>query len=337
MWFSKSHFKPSGKTAVIVGASQGLGSEIALKLYQQNCSVILVARTVANLKQQVARIEATVPKPESARVSYISGDLSKYAEAARIWDEIFETNADPEYIFCCAGSSIPKLFDDLTADDLANGIGTNYGTALNFIHAGFKRIKTANADTLFKDYKKRHVVFFSSVLAFYQFIGYAQYGPMKSALMSLSIILRQELGPYNFRVSCVFPGNFQSEGYVQEELTKPEITKTIEGASFAIPAAECADIVLDKLSKGYDTITTDFIGWFLGCSVLGVLPRTWSVLQVLVSLILLIVAPLINWVVYRDIIKYFEKSANQRNVEADTVSDYVSETSSKHENDRPLL
>lgn len=326
MWFSKSHFKPSGKTAVIVGASQGLGTELALKLYEQNCSVILIARTTANLQKQISRIEATVCKPATATLSYISGDVSKYSEAARMWDEIFDSNVDPDYIFCCAGSSIPKLFDDLTSDELAGGIGINYGTALNFVHSGFKKIKSANSTTLYKDYKPRHVIFFSSVLAFYPFIGYAQYAPMKSALMSLSVILRQELGPYNFRVSCAFPGNFQSEGYDQEELTKPKITKTIEGASDAITAAECADLILDKLGKGYDTITTDFIGWVLGCSVLGVLPRTWSVFQILVSLIFLMVAPIGNWVVYRDVLKFFESAAShQSSVGDNSIGDRVSE------------
>ena len=85
---------------------------------------------------------------------------------------------------------------------------------------------------------------------------------MKSAIESLSIILRQELSPYNYRVTCVFPGNFQSEGFEEEQKTKPDITKKIEGPSNPIPGDECARLIIDQLDKGYDSITTDFIGWF---------------------------------------------------------------------------
>ncbi|KAK6453814.1 3-ketosphinganine reductase [Scheffersomyces xylosifermentans] len=306
MWFSKSHFKPNGKTALVVGASQGLGVEIALKLYQQNCTVILVARTAPRLQQQVKRIQNTVGETNGATASYIACDVSDYNNCVKLWDEIVQRNQDPDFIFCCAGSSIPKLFNDLSGEEISSGVTVNYNTAVNVVHTGFKQVLAANPELPIKQYKKRHIILFSSVVSFFPFIGYAQYAPMKAAIQSLSLILRQELGPYNYRVSCVFPGNFQSEGYTEEQKTKPEITKTIEGPSVAIGGDECAEIVLDKLSKGYDTVTTDFVGWLLGSSVLGTLPRCWGFFQVIMSLIFSIVEPIALWVVFRDIAKYFD-------------------------------
>ena len=43
MWFSKTNFPVEGKTALIVGASQGIGVNLAERLYEKNCSTILVA------------------------------------------------------------------------------------------------------------------------------------------------------------------------------------------------------------------------------------------------------------------------------------------------------
>ena len=60
-----------------------------------------------------------------------------------------------------------------------------------------------------------------------------------------------------------------------------------------------------------DTITTDFIGWVLGCSTLGILPRQWGVFQVIVSFILLIFAPVINWSIAREIKKHFSEEARK--------------------------
>lgn len=313
MWWSKSHFKPAGKCALIVGASQGIGADIALRLYEQQCSVILVARTESKLKEQVNRIiqiagEKTNSEGEPS-IEYMVCDASDYGSCAEMWSTLMNTrNIDPDFVFCTAGSSIPKLFGDLTGAELATGMSVNYLTAVNSVHAGHKAALVKNTGKEPEEFKKRHVVLFSSTVASYPFIGYAQYAPSKAAILSLSIILRQELGPYNYRVSCVFPGNFESEGFAEEQLTKPEITKKIEGPSAAIPSLECCDMVLDKLSKGYDAVYTDFIGWVLASSVLGVNPRCWSFFQVIVSFIFLIIAPILNYFVYLDVLKSFKKT-----------------------------
>lgn len=308
MWFSNSNFPIEGKTAIIIGASQGVGADIAAKLYSKNCSVILVARTESKLQQQVTRIKET-HVGSTAKISYSVADVSKYDECVTLWESIHPI--DPDIIFSCAGSSIPKLFQDLTERDINLGIDTNYKTAINVIHTGFKHVlnKHSNKDQTFK---KRHIILFSSVVSFFPFIGYSQYAPMKSALESLSIILRQELSPYNYRIACVFPGNFQSEGFEEEQKTKPEITKKIEGPSNPIPGDECADIIIDQLSKGYDTITTDFVGWVLGTTSLGVfLPRQWGFFQVIIGFIILIIGPIVNWVINRDIQNSIDKKKQE--------------------------
>ncbi|KAG7664585.1 TSC10 [[Candida] subhashii] len=320
MWFSKSNFPTEGKTALIIGASQGLGAELALQLYKKNCSIILVARTQTKLESQIQRIKQAAPESKAQFLTYIVNDASNYESCVELWKEIVEIRQlDPDIIFCCAGSSVPKLFADLTGRDIKQGVETNYYTAVYPIHAGFKAVLASNPGLKCYEYKKRQIILFSSVVGFYPFIGYLQYAPVKAALESLSIILRQELGPYNYRVSCVFPGNFMSEGFLEEQKTKPEITKKIEGPSEAIPGDVCAGMIIDQLSKGYDTVTTDFIGWVLGCSVLGVLPRQWGFFQVIVSFLFSIIAPIANWVVYRDVVAFFRK--REENESEDTKKD----------------
>lgn len=313
MWFSTSKFQPEGKVALIVGASQGVGAEIARRLYERECTVVLVARTESKLEQQVARIVNLAGEKTNqnggASISYIACDVADYNLCLEMWNTLLGTKKlDPDFIFCCAGSSIPKLFGDLTGKELATGMNINYLTAANTVHAGHKVVVAQEGNKPLSLYKPRHVILFSSTVASFPFIGYGQYAPAKAALQSLSIILRQELGPYNYRVSCVYPGNFDSEGFAEEQMTKPEITKKIEGPSEAISSLACCDIILDKLSKGYDSIYTDFIGWVLASSVLGVNPRCWGFFQVLVSFIFLIVAPVANMFIYLDIKKSFEGS-----------------------------
>lgn len=307
MWWTGS-FKPEGKCALIVGASQGVGVEIARQLYEKNCSVILVARTESKLKYHVENIKASTAGTSGATASYVTCDASDYDSCAELWDTVYNQGHDPDFIFCCAGSSIPKLFSDLTPKEIKSGVSTNYDTSVNIVHSGFKKaISCAQFPKLPSTFKNRHLILFSSVVAFYSFIGYAQYGPMKAAISTLSLTLRQELGPYNYRVSCCFPGNFQSEGYEEEQKTKPAITAQIEGALSPISSSELAHVILSKLDQGYDTITTDFIGWLLGSSVLGTLPRTWWIFQLIASFLFLLFSPIASWVVYRDILKFFDE------------------------------
>jgi 3-dehydrosphinganine reductase len=305
MWWSSNQLAPRGKTALIVGGSQGIGVDLGLQLYERQCSVVLVARTAHKLEAQVARIRKQVPQSDaSVTILYITCDAADYNACAELWHTLHMRQQDPDLIFCCAGLLVPKLFNELTPHDLQTGIDLNYHTALNMAHTAFKHaLKHSDADH--SAWKPRHIILFLSVVSFFPFIGYAQYGPMKAAVQLLSLILRQELCNYNYRVSCIFPGNFQSEGYDEEHRTKPEITKQIEGPSKPVSTAHAARLVLRRLDQGYDTVTTDFIGWILGCSVLGILPRTWGLLQVLVALVFSIVEPLAMWVVYNDIAKFF--------------------------------
>ncbi|RKP30794.1 3-ketosphinganine reductase [Metschnikowia bicuspidata] len=304
MWFSKNHFNPENKCAVVIGASQGLGTDIALRLYQRNCSVVLVARTESRLQQQVERIrnesdsdQSDSDKADSDKAAtlnplleYYVCDVTDYNSCVAMWTHLMDTlHIDPDYIFCCAGGAVPKLFGHLSGTELAAGMNLNYLTAANVCHSGFKAVVQRTQSATFKP---RHIVLFSSVVGLFPFIGYGQYGPGKAALSALSLILRQELMCYNYRVSCVHAGNFASEGYAEENKTKPEITLLIEGCSEAISTMECCDLVFDRLAKGYDTIYTDFIGWVLGLSVLGIHPRYWGFFQMLMSLVFLLVEPI---------------------------------------------
>lgn len=326
MWFSKNNFNPEYKTAIVIGASQGLGADIALRLYQRNCGVVLVARTESKLKAQVLRIQKETKSktsnvsegvlglnPLSPLLEYYVCDVSDYDSCSVMWTQLMDGKGlDPDFIFCCAGSSIPKLFADLSGKEIASGMNINYLTAANVVHSGHKAVLQKNKDNHSKVFKPRHIILFSSVTASFPFIGYAQYAPAKAALSTLSLVLRQELVAYNYRISCVHAGNFASEGYEEENKTKPEITKIIEGPSEAISTLECCDLVFDRLAKGYDSIYTDFIGWVLGLSVLGTHPRCWGFFQVLMSLIFLIVEPIaIILAVFSPIKKYQKEQKNK--------------------------
>ncbi|KAH3688686.1 hypothetical protein WICPIJ_000333 [Wickerhamomyces pijperi] len=302
MVFFSNQFDAKDKTVVVTGGSQGLGAELAKQLIIRGAAkVIIVARTESKLQETVNYIEP-FKISDSQVIDYATGDLANYDTCAKIVESLDTI----DIVFFCAGSSVPKLFLDLTPRELSNGVNINYNTALNFSHAALSKMKLQSPD------HTRHFIFCSSVLAIYPFIGYAQYAPLKAALRSLADIIRHETLPYNIKVHTVYPGNFASEGFAEEEKTKPEITKQIEGPSNAVSVESCTNNVLWFLDRGYETIFTDVIGWILSCSMLGFSPKCLGLVQIILGFILSLIVPFYVIFTNFEIKSYFKKLNSQK-------------------------
>ncbi|KAK9477841.1 hypothetical protein V1514DRAFT_332655 [Lipomyces japonicus] len=318
VFWNSNKFEVEDKLVVISGASQGLGLALAKDVFKRGANLVLVARRVQLLQDAVKQIEKLRVSPNQT-VIFINADLSISTEAERVVNSLPQP---PDVLLCCAGSSIPKLFVDLTTDELRSGIDVNYCTALYLAHAGLKAMTKVEVPNY-----TRHIVFFSSVVGFYSFIGYGQYAPLKSALRSLGDVLRQESIPYDIKVPVVFAGNFLSEGYEIENKFKPEITKKIEGPSQAITAEECSARVLSRLDAGDELIVTDFIGTVLSSTMLGGAYR--SIVQVFFAILLAIFAPVVEWTQRRDIKSFY--ASKRINTAASSESEIPGNKSTKNE------
>lgn len=271
-----------GKTVVISGASQGLGKQMAIDLYKMGANVVVLARSTGKLEALCQELQEQ--NSESQWAKHYSIDLSSKDSYKAFNDWLVEEQIVPDMVVCCAGSSTPKLFTDLTLDELDSGININYKTCVYLIHTLVPFMSEKGGD----------VVIVSSAVAFYSFIGYSQYSPMKSALKSLGDTLRHELTPMGIQVHTVFPGNFDSEGYQEENLTKPSITAEIEGSSYPITVEECSQIVIRGINRNKKYIFTDFISWVLFTFSLGFSPRDYYGLEILTGLIGLIFGRLVD-------------------------------------------
>jgi 3-dehydrosphinganine reductase len=300
-------FETEGKLVVISGGSQGLGASLAKELVQLGADVVVVSRTESKLQNVVATLKE-LRVNDSQTVGYVVADVSNAQESTRVFTEIARV---PDIVIMCAGSAFPGLFLDMDAGDLEREKTSIYDTSLYFSHAALKVMARENHDYS----KKRHLVFCSSVLALFPFIGYSSYAPSKAAIRALADVLRQECIPYNISVTNVMPGNMDTEGYEREMKTKPEITKIIEGPSEPKNPDDVARQVISDLKRGRQMIYTDFIGWVLSGLMLGASPRTLGFFQTLIGILLTIFSPVWMWLVSRDIKKYFTKHAEEKPLE----------------------
>ncbi|CCE91768.1 3-dehydrosphinganine reductase TDEL_0D01840 [Torulaspora delbrueckii] len=301
------------QVVLITGGSQGLGKQFAKKYYNESVrsKVVIVSRGVEKLRNAIQEVTdgEVSPRPLTKtdiwsgkdRIAYVPCDLSDYSSVSQLFEILKANDIVPTQFLACAGGSTPKLFKDLTGEQLEAGVKMNYFTALFLSH------KVAQL------YPYSHLILFSSETAFFPFIGYAQYAPSKEGIKALVSILRQELS--HTRVSCVYPGNFESEGFALEELEKPAITKKIEGPSEPISCEECCNRIVRRLSQGYDDITVDLVGWFLMSTDMGLNKHDnysflWFLQLILGTLSNLFIVPIFMLMCRYDINKWHRNQKN---------------------------
>lgn len=291
-------FITKNRLVVISGGSQGLGASIAKVLVKEGANVYIVARTESKLIATLAELEKQ-RMCEEQLIKYIAADVSKPGECDKVFSQLPEP---PHIVMCLAGNAKPGLFIEQSSAQLAQGWESSYLTTVHFAHSALRAMAPVNVN----NDDDRHIVLCSSVLALFSYIGYSSYAPGKAAVRALADVLRHECIPYKISVSCIFPGNMATEGYEVENLTKPEISKTIEGASHPLDPDLCAASVVKDLKNGQQMIFTDTIGWILSTIMLGASPRNWNFLQTLLAIILAIFSPIWNLMVRRDIKKYYQ-------------------------------
>lgn len=109
----------------------------------------------------------------------------------------------------------------------------------------------------------RKIVFVASLLSFCAIPGWASYAPAKAAIRMLADSLREECFLYDIDIHCIFPGAMSTPGFAEEEKTKPELTRTIEGRTRVESAETVSQRVIKQLESGHVHITYGFIGSLL--------------------------------------------------------------------------
>ncbi|RDW87271.1 3-ketodihydrosphingosine reductase-like protein tsc10 [Coleophoma crateriformis] len=274
-FFGKNKFDVNGKTVLLTGASEGMGKSVGVQLAQKGANVVIVARTVGKLETAIAEIQSAAKSP-SQRFKYISADLSlPEAAPAVIAEATTWNNGQPvDVVWCMAGASYPSLFLDTPAGKARQQMDVNYWTCWDMAQAVLSQWLSPTAEKG----KERHLVFTSSVLAFYATAGYGPYSPSKAAIRSLSDTLVQEVLLYgeDVKIHTVFPGSIQSNGFEEEKKTKPEITFILEESDPIQSAEVVAANAISGLENGDYLVTVGWLGSLMrSCAWGGVRRNNW--------------------------------------------------------------
>lgn len=264
-----------------------MGRSAALQLAAKGASVILVSRSADKLAAVVAECEAAARDPQTQRFAFFTADVSKPDYAAPLLADAVAWNGGRplDVVWCVAGTSTPDFWLEVPLSRSRSQMDINYWGAAEMAHAVLRLWCAPGAPVV---PEPKHLVFTSSVLAFFPVVGYGPYTPAKSALRGLADTLVQEVEAYPqaVRVHVVYPGSISSPGFERENRTKPAVTRVIEDGDPVQTPDAVAAAAIAGLEKGHYAITVAFLGHVLRWGVQGGSPRNnWFVDTIMACLV----------------------------------------------------
>jgi NADP-dependent 3-hydroxy acid dehydrogenase YdfG len=199
------------RTAVVTGASSGIGRAIAETLGRAGAHVVLAGRTAGPMEASLKRIEEAGGSGSLERV-----DVRKPDEMRALIDGAADATGRLDILVNNAGLSYPAAIVDGEPEQWREMLETNVLALLVGCQAAVKAMRACGAEG--------HIVNISSIAAQRRDSGV--YGATKHAVNAISATLRNELEEDTIRVVNVMPGaiatnfarNFDPEflkGFVQ--------------------------------------------------------------------------------------------------------------------------
>lgn len=215
-----------GKTALITGASKGIGRKIAEEFAKQGANVAFTYLS------SVEKGEALEKELQSfgTKVKGYRSDASKFEEADKLINDIVADFGTLDIVVNNAGITKDGLLMRMSEENWDDVINVNLKSIFNVTKAASKIMM-----------KNRKGVFInmSSVVGVQGNAGQANYSASKAGIIGFSKSIAKELGSRNIRCNVVAPG------FIRTEMTDVLDPKVVEGWAQAIPlkrAGEAEDV-----------------------------------------------------------------------------------------------
>lgn len=203
------------KTALITGATRGIGKQIAITLAQAGYDIAINYRKEnEDLKNTKQEIEQT-----GAKCLTLQGDVSNYEDCEKIAKEIIEEYGKIDVLVNNAGITKDTLLMRMKKEDFEDVININLIGTFNM---------TKNIIPYMMKNRTGRIINISSVVGISGNAGQANYAASKAGIIGFTKSLAKEVGSRNILVNSIAPGFIETAmtDVLKEEI-KEEIAKTI--------------------------------------------------------------------------------------------------------------
>jgi 3-oxoacyl-[acyl-carrier protein] reductase len=235
----------SGKTAIVTGASRGIGKAIALRLAAAGAKVACVARDAGKLNEAVDAITAAGGEAEVHPC-----DVSNSEAVTKLVEGLAEKWGGLDIVVNNAGITKDTLIPRMSDEDWDAVISTNLRSVFLFTRA---------ASLVMMRKRSGRIINISSVSGLMGNAGQANYSASKAGVIGLTRTVAQELASRKVTVNAICPGFIASEMTQAMGATLDEFVKTRIPAKRLGEAEEVADAVLYLASDSATYITGEVI------------------------------------------------------------------------------
>jgi 3-oxoacyl-[acyl-carrier protein] reductase len=190
-------FDLSGRTALVTGASQGIGEAVARRLANQGARVVLAARSAGKLAALAADLER---RHGAGRAFALSLDLARHEQIAPRLKELPEDWA-VDILVNNAGITADNLLLRMSLEQWQSVLDTN-------LTGAFALTKEMVRGMMRRRWGR--IISISSVVGLMGNPGQANYSAAKAGLIGFSKSLARELGSRKITVNVVAPGYIET-------------------------------------------------------------------------------------------------------------------------------
>ncbi|MBO0662568.1 3-oxoacyl-ACP reductase FabG [Jiella sp. MQZ9-1] len=185
-----------GKTAIVTGASRGIGRGIARRLAEVGLNVLVVSRREA----EAAKVAAEI----GGNASGFAADVADETDAGAMAKAALERYGAIDLLCANAGVFPSAKLGEMTAADFDQVMGTNLKGTFLSVSACLPAMKRQQSG---------RIVLTSSITGpVTGYPGWSHYGASKAGQLGFMRTAAIELAPWNITVNAVLPGNIATEG-----------------------------------------------------------------------------------------------------------------------------
>lgn len=204
------------KTALVTGASKGIGRSIALKFAEQGANV---AFTYLSSVEQGQALEAELAAKGVKAKGYRS-DASDFAQADKLINDVITDFGSLDILVNNAGITMDNLLLRMNEEAWDRVINVNLKSCFNTVKAATKQMMKQ---------KSGSIINMTSVVGLKGNAGQANYAASKAGIIGFTKSVALELGSRGVRSNAIAPG------FIETEMTGKLDEKTVQSWRDAIP------------------------------------------------------------------------------------------------------
>jgi 3-oxoacyl-[acyl-carrier protein] reductase len=205
-----------GKTAIVTGATRGIGKGIAIEFANQGANVLF---TYSSSEKLAKELEHKF-KDSDVIVKGFKSDASSYDESVNLIQKILKDFTEINILVNNAGITRDNLLMRMTEDDFDKVIDVNLKSVFNMTKAVQR--------TMLKQ-RSGSIINMSSVVGVKGNAGQSNYAASKAGIIGFSKSIALELGSRNIRCNVIAPG------FIETEMTEVLDEKVVEEWRNSIP------------------------------------------------------------------------------------------------------